>query len=254
MFTGTTLPIVVALAALASSANAHGYLEEPSPTWVDSPNPEWIVNIDNYWDIGSGGDQCGLFKTMTEEKGVTVKDVVLEMVNDDSKNGGFTHVGPCEIYIDNTMVLHGDNCEDEYPGGDVGDCHRLVKWLGNGGGGFTHVGPCEVYIDDKMVAHGDNCEDEFKGGDVGSKETSDIPADYSSCNGKCTLTMYWLAFQNEQWETVRRPVRRRTAASSTGEQKAQFTQDGSQKNQDDKDNKNNDDNQNSSANQDNEEE
>lgn len=34
--------------------------------------------------------------------------------------GGFTHVGPCEVYLDDKMVLHGDNCEDEYKGGAVG--------------------------------------------------------------------------------------------------------------------------------------
>jgi hypothetical protein len=66
---------------------------------------------------------------MAAEKDVTVKDVVLEMVGDGNEcgntladgtaqpipsdglakwlgngGGGFTHVGPCEIYIDDTMV------------------------------------------------------------------------------------------------------------------------------------------------------
>ncbi|KAL3659218.1 hypothetical protein V7S43_015796 [Phytophthora oleae] len=76
MFAQFALSTVAACVALISSVNAHGYLEEPSPSWVDSPNSGWIANIDNYWDIGSGGDQCGLFKTMAEEKGVRVKDVV----------------------------------------------------------------------------------------------------------------------------------------------------------------------------------
>lgn len=81
---------------------------------------------------------------MAEEKKMGVKDVVLDMVKDqkcgntldngaaqpipsDGKvkwlgngGGGFTHVGPCEIYLDDKMVLHGDNCEDEFKGGDVG--------------------------------------------------------------------------------------------------------------------------------------
>lgn len=54
--------------------------------------------------------------------------------------------GPCEVWFDDTMVLHGDNCEDEYPGGDVGttdysqmtvdytqcsgDCVLRFYWLG----------------------------------------------------------------------------------------------------------------------------
>ncbi|KAG6612054.1 reverse transcriptase [Phytophthora cinnamomi] len=127
-------------------------------------------------DIGSGGDQCGLFKTMAEEKNASVKDVVLEMVNDDSKKCGNTPA-------DGTIPSNG-----------------MVKWLGNGGGGFTHVGPCEIYLDDTMMLHGDNYEDEYPGGDVGTTVTSDMPVDYSSCNGDCTLTIYWLAFQNEQWQ------------------------------------------------------
>jgi hypothetical protein len=56
MLCGIALSSAVAFVVFASSANAHGYLEEPSPTWVSSPNPELVVNIDNFWDIGSGGD------------------------------------------------------------------------------------------------------------------------------------------------------------------------------------------------------
>ncbi|OWZ13990.1 hypothetical protein PHMEG_00012596 [Phytophthora megakarya] len=134
--------------------------------------------VDNYWDIGSGGDQVGKFKRMAKEKGMSVKDVVLDMVKDKKCGNTLENGTPQPIPSDGK-----------------------VKWLGNGGGGFTHTGPCEIYIDDKMVLHGDDCEDEFQGGDVGSKKTSDMPVDFSSCNGKCTLTIYWLAFQNAQWQT-----------------------------------------------------
>lgn len=54
MFTGITLSSALALASLASRVNAHGYLEEPKPSWVSQPNPGWIALVDNYWDIGSG--------------------------------------------------------------------------------------------------------------------------------------------------------------------------------------------------------
>ncbi|EGZ07990.1 hypothetical protein PHYSODRAFT_256017 [Phytophthora sojae] len=101
---------------------------------------------------------------MAEEKGMGVKDVVLDMTKDKKCGETLADASPQPVPSDG-----------------------LVKWLGNGGGGFTHVGPCEVYIDDKMVVHGDNCEDEFQGGGVGS--TLDNPVDYSSCNGKCTLTI-----------------------------------------------------------------
>ncbi|KAK1942483.1 hypothetical protein P3T76_005982 [Phytophthora citrophthora] len=178
MFARFTLPSALFLVTFISHTNGHGYLEEPSPSWEDSPNPEWVVNVDNYWDIGSGGDQCGLFKTMAEEKGVSVKDVVLDMVGSGKECG-------------HTLA---DGTRQPVP------TDGKAKWLGNGGGGFTHVGPCEIYIDDTMVLHGDNCEDEYPGGDVGSTVTSDMPVDYSSCNGDCTLTIYWLAFQNANWQ------------------------------------------------------
>ncbi|KAG2782953.1 hypothetical protein JG687_00004631 [Phytophthora cactorum] len=168
---------VVLIATFASRTEAHGYLEQPKPSWKDSPNPGWIALVDNYWDIGSSGDQVGKFKTMAKEKGMSVKDVVLDMVKDQKCGNTLENGDPQPIPSDGK-----------------------VKWLGNGGGGFTHTGPCEIYLDDKMVLHGDDCENEFKGGDVGSTQTSDVPVDYSACNGKCTLTIYWLAFQNAQWQ------------------------------------------------------
>ncbi|KAG3170619.1 hypothetical protein PC128_g18912 [Phytophthora cactorum] len=177
MFAEIVLSSAIALVALTSRADAHGYLEQPKPSWKDSPNPGWIALVDNYWDIGSGGDQVGKFKTMSKEKGMSVKDVVLDMVKDQKCGNTLENGDPQPIPSDGK-----------------------VKWLGNGGGGFTHTGPCEIYLDDKMVLHGDDCENEFKGGDVGSTQTSDMPVDYSACNGKCTLSIYWLAFQNTQWQ------------------------------------------------------
>ncbi|KAG2508750.1 hypothetical protein JM18_009107 [Phytophthora kernoviae] len=180
MLTGSLLLSAIGLAGLASRADAHGYLKEPKPSWKDGGdgNVGWITQVDNYWDIGSGGDQVGKFKTMAAEKGMSVKDVVLDMVG-------------------------SQTCGNTLPDGDPQPIPSdgKAKWLGNEGGGFTHTGPCEIYLDDKMVLHSDDCEDEFKGGPVGSTQTSDMPVDYSSCNGKCLFTIYWLAFQNAQWQT-----------------------------------------------------
>jgi hypothetical protein len=178
MLTGAALSSAALLLAFASHAEAHGHLKEPEPTFEDgAPTVEWVVNIDNFWDIGSGGDQVGLYKTMAAEKGVSVKDVVLEMVKDKTCGYTLTDVDPKPVPTDG-----------------------MAKWWGNGGGGFTHTGPCEIYIDDTMVLHGDDCENEFPGGPDGSEKLSEMPIDYSSCNGKCTLTIYWLAFQNAQWQ------------------------------------------------------
>ncbi|KAG1696878.1 hypothetical protein DVH05_017786 [Phytophthora capsici] len=131
---GIVLSTVFALLAFAPNAGAHGSLKQPKPTF-DGSSAEWVTLIDNYWDIGSGGAQSGKFKTMAKEKEMSVKDVILDMVKDKkcgytvadappqpipsdgmvkwagNGGGGFTHSGPCEICIDDKMVLHGDNCE-----------------------------------------------------------------------------------------------------------------------------------------------
>ncbi|ETP24139.1 hypothetical protein F441_02817 [Phytophthora nicotianae CJ01A1] len=95
---------------------------------------------------------------MAKEKGMSVKDVLLEMVGPDKKCGFTT-----------TDV-------DPQPG------------------------PCELYIDDKMVLHSDDCESDYPGGPNDSGEMSVIPVDYSSCNGNCIFSIYWLGFRNAQWQ------------------------------------------------------
>ncbi|KAG7384706.1 hypothetical protein PHYPSEUDO_002351 [Phytophthora pseudosyringae] len=179
MFAGAALSSAIVLLAFASHTNAHGHLDEPKATFQDGKSTvSWVVQIDNFWDIGSGGDQVGKFKTMAKQKGKSVKDVVLEMVGADKKCG-FTRADA-----------------DPQPVPTDGK----AKWLGNDGGGFTHTGPCELYIDDKMVLHSDDCESDYPGGPNDSGKMSVLPVDYSSCNGKCMFKIYWLGFQNAQWQ------------------------------------------------------
>ncbi|CAI5737099.1 unnamed protein product [Peronospora destructor] len=51
--------------------------------------------------------------------------------------------------------------------------------------GYLHDGMCTVYIDNKLVSSADNCHDAFPNGAH--------CIDYSSCNGTCVLSWYWLA-------------------------------------------------------------
>ncbi|KAG7398001.1 hypothetical protein PHYBOEH_011833 [Phytophthora boehmeriae] len=179
MLSAAALSSAIAILAFASQVNAHGTLKAPEPTFEEGASTvNWVTEVNNYWDIGSGGDQVGKFKTMAAEKGMSVKDVVLDMVKD--KKCGFTRA---------------DADPQPVPSGG-----KLV-WQGIGNNGFGHVGPCEAYIDDKMVLHGDDCEAEFPGGPADSGELSEMTIDYSSCNGDCMLAFYWLGFQNERWQT-----------------------------------------------------
>ncbi|KAF4045515.1 hypothetical protein GN244_ATG01960 [Phytophthora infestans] len=179
MLTGAAFASAATLLAFALRIYAHGHLNQPNPTFKDGESTvNWVAQIENFWDIGSGGDQVGKFKTMAKEKGVSVKDVLLEMVGPDKKCGfTTTEVEPQPIPTDGK-----------------------AKWLGNDGGGFTHTGPCELYIDDKMVLHSDDCESDYPGGPNDSGEMSVMPVDYSSCNASCIFSIYWLGFQNARWQ------------------------------------------------------
>ncbi|KAG6611964.1 Oxygen-dependent choline dehydrogenase [Phytophthora cinnamomi] len=205
MLVGTALSSAVALLVFASHAEAHGHLKQPEPTFEDGASTvEWVTLIDNYWDIGSGGDQVGKFKTMAKEKGMSVRDVVLDMVKDKKCGYTRTDVDPKPVPTDGKAT-----------------------WWGNGGGGFTHTGPCEIYIDDKMVLHGDDCEEEYPGGPNGSNKLSEMPVDYSSCNGECTLAIYWLGFQNAQWQAYVNCVPLKGSGGSTTQQNRSSTTDSS---------------------------
>ncbi|KAE8961525.1 hypothetical protein PR002_g29871 [Phytophthora rubi] len=128
---------------------------------------------------------------------MSVRDVVLDMVKDKKCGYTRTDVEPKPVPTDGK-----------------------VTWLGNGDGGFTHTGPCEIYIDDKMVLHGDDCEEEYPGGPNGSDKLSEMPVDYSSCNGDCTLSFYWLGFQNEQWQAYVNCVPLKGSGGSTTQTQA----------------------------------
>ncbi|KUF83846.1 hypothetical protein AM588_10000609 [Phytophthora nicotianae] len=85
MLVGAVLSAITLL-AFAPTADAHGNLKEPPATFEDgAPTVEWVTMIDNYWDIGSGGDQVGKFKTMAKEKG---------MIKESSSNGEKTPEAP----------------------------------------------------------------------------------------------------------------------------------------------------------------
>ncbi|KAG7389199.1 thioredoxin reductase [Phytophthora pseudosyringae] len=54
------------------------------------------------------------------------------------RSTGYTHDGPCEVWLDDTMVLDGENCHEKFPGKDYtvdyssckGTCTLRWYWLG----------------------------------------------------------------------------------------------------------------------------
>ncbi|KAE8956437.1 hypothetical protein PF005_g32218 [Phytophthora fragariae] len=51
------------------------------------------------------------------------------------------------------------------------------------------------------VLHSDNCQTDYPGGPNDSGIMSEMPIDYSSCNGNCIFSIYWLGFQNARWQS-----------------------------------------------------
>ncbi|KAL4174113.1 hypothetical protein KRP22_006053 [Phytophthora ramorum] len=54
------------------------------------------------------------------------------------RSTGYTHDGPCEVWLDNTRVLQGDNCHEQFPDKDYpidyssckGTCTLHWYWIG----------------------------------------------------------------------------------------------------------------------------
>ncbi|TMW62470.1 hypothetical protein Poli38472_005088 [Pythium oligandrum] len=64
----------------------------------------------------------------------------------------------------------------------------------------SHHGPCEAWIDGTRVFHSDDCRAQFSG------YPASIPINYGACHGKCTLTFYWLAVHEAQWQVYKQCV------------------------------------------------
>ncbi|KAE9211923.1 hypothetical protein PF004_g15776 [Phytophthora fragariae] len=52
-----------------------------------------------------------------------------------------------------------------------------------------------------MVLHSDNCQADYPGGPNDSGIMPEMPIDYSSCNGNCIFSIYWLGFPNARWQS-----------------------------------------------------
>ncbi|KAI9985444.1 hypothetical protein PInf_004802 [Phytophthora infestans] len=83
------------------------------------------------YEVTSGADSsCGF----TDPKG-TPQPIP---AGDAMRSTGYTHDGPCEVWLDDKMVLDGDNCHEKFPGKDYtvdyssckGTCTLRWYWLG----------------------------------------------------------------------------------------------------------------------------
>ncbi|ETM38805.1 hypothetical protein L914_14985 [Phytophthora nicotianae] len=144
----SSMSIVAVASAIAMSANyvqAHGYVENPESEFKDKKTSEWIVQIDPQWkgDWDNAKGDEGLVALYKELKASNnAKDIRTLLDSDTSLYGadcgytnpdvtpkdpptdgtatfsrGIVHAGPCEIWLDDKMVLQNDDCQSAYGDG-----------------------------------------------------------------------------------------------------------------------------------------
>jgi hypothetical protein len=138
---------VAALAVAVQHVSAHGYMYIPLAEFTDTATSAWIVQIDPQWtgdwDSCSSSDSDCLTTLYTSLKssngysdirtlldsdtslygadcGYTNPDATAKdppTTGDATFSRGMVHVGPCEIWLDDTMVLSNDDCMTAYGDG-----------------------------------------------------------------------------------------------------------------------------------------
>ncbi|KAF4132458.1 hypothetical protein GN958_ATG18321 [Phytophthora infestans] len=137
--------VTSAFAMSASYVQAHGYIENPKSEFKKKKTSEWIVKIDPQWkgDWNNAKGDDGLVALYKELKAShNAKDIRTLLDSDTSLYGadcgytnpdvspkdpptdgtatfsrGIGHAGPCEIWLDDKMVLQNDDCQSAYGDG-----------------------------------------------------------------------------------------------------------------------------------------
>ncbi|KAF4315363.1 hypothetical protein BBO99_00004419 [Phytophthora kernoviae] len=143
----SVLTAAVVFAAAVTKVNAHGYMYIPLAEFTDSVTSAWVVQIEPQWsgdwDSCSSSDSDCLTTLYTSLKssngysdirtlldsdtslygadcGYTNPDATAKdppTTGDATFSRGMVHVGPCEIWLDDTMVLSNDDCMTAYGDG-----------------------------------------------------------------------------------------------------------------------------------------
>ncbi|KAF4319220.1 hypothetical protein G195_007488 [Phytophthora kernoviae 00238/432] len=117
------LSVVAGLAASISQINSHDYMNIPLAEFTDSVTSAWVVQIEPQWtgelgqlhdirtlpdsDNSLYGANCGF-----TDPNATPKDP--PTIGDATFSCGMMHIGSCEIWLDDTMVLSSDDCQAAY--------------------------------------------------------------------------------------------------------------------------------------------
>ncbi|RLN37648.1 hypothetical protein BBJ28_00019687 [Nothophytophthora sp. Chile5] len=139
------LAVAAAFATCAEYVQAHGYMYIPLSEFTDKDTSAWVVQIDPQWtgDWDNADGDEGLVALYKELKASNNAADIRTLLDSDTSlygaNCGFTdpdatpkdpptdgtatfsrgmvHAGPCEIWLDDTMVLQNDDCQSAYGDG-----------------------------------------------------------------------------------------------------------------------------------------
>ncbi|KAG2884116.1 hypothetical protein PC114_g20269 [Phytophthora cactorum] len=108
--TTSILFVMASFVASLSQVGAHGYMYMPLAEFTDSVTSAWIVQIEPQCDTDLYGANCGF-----TDPDAAAKDP--PTTGDATFSRGMVHAGPCEIWLDDTMVLSNDDCQTAYGDG-----------------------------------------------------------------------------------------------------------------------------------------
>ncbi|KAH7485447.1 hypothetical protein KRP22_006595 [Phytophthora ramorum] len=143
----STTAILSVVAAMLSQVSAHGYMYIPLAEFVDSETSAWVVQIEPQWtgdwdSCSSSDDDCltTLYSSLKKSNGYSDIRTLLDSdttlygancgftnpdatakdpptTGDATFSRGMVHAGPCEIWLDDTLVLSNDDCQTAYGDG-----------------------------------------------------------------------------------------------------------------------------------------
>lgn len=178
----------VAVASLAATVNAHGYISQPAATY--QPNTVYTTyNALTSASINSGFDgghynwsPSQNAQAFTDHWNATGYKSLREMLDPIAPDYGYSLETADPVDVSGYTEMWWQN--DEYKEGFIA----------------SHEGPCEAWIDDTMIFHHDNCAAEY------TSYPAKVPADYSSCKGDCLFVFYWLALHEPDWQIYKQCV------------------------------------------------
>ncbi len=164
----------------ATIVAAHGYLSQPSATYIDQRTKTgYVARVD-------GNQMFGGLKW--DDSPSANSDQLTQKINDGS--------------MPDLKTFFANNYATGCPKNNLDVSIQVsglssFKWQNDQEQkGFidSHEGPCEVWIDSTKVFSDTDCARKYK------SYPAEIPIKYNACSGTCKFEFYWLALHEPMWQ------------------------------------------------------